>query len=306
MGKELLPFIQTMRIHQWIKNVFIFAMLVFGMQLTDPGKVLATILAFFTFSFASSAVYIFNDLIDLESDKQHPVKKNRPLASGRLSRNTAIIGMLILAAISLTVSIAFSPLGTTIVIGIYGLSNLLYSLYLKHIVILDVMFVGFAFIMRIFAGAYTTEMEPTSWILLCTLNVSVFLGLGKRRAEMRLISGASADSRKVLDHYSISFVDQMIAIVTSTTLVCYILYTVDDTTIERFGTPLFLYTVPFVMYGLFRYLYLLYHKETGGDPTTTILTDPSFLINILLWGLICLGIVYGNENIQEWFNLLEP
>lgn len=306
MGKELLPFIQTMRIHQWIKNVFIFATLVFGMQLTDPGKVAATILAFFAFSFISSAVYIFNDLVDLENDQQHPVKKNRPLASGRLSRSTAVVGMLILAVIGLGVSLAFSPLGTTVVIGVYALSNILYSLYLKHIVILDVMFIALAFIMRILAGSYTAEIEPSSWILLCTLNVSLFLGLGKRRAEMRLLAEDSTDHRKVLEHYSIAFVDQMIAIVTSATLVCYILYTVDDTTLDRFGTPLLLYTVPFVMYGLFRYLYLLYHIETDGDPTTTILRDRSFIINILLWGLICLGIVYGNENIQEWFNLLEP
>lgn len=251
--------------------------------------------------FAASAVYLLNDLCDLKEDQQHPVKKDRPLAAGRLSPKAAKAGSVSLAVASIVVAIAAATPGAAVIIAIYIALSVLYSTVLKHIVILDVMFIAVGFVLRILAGAFAVSVTPSHWLFLCTINVALFLGFGKRRAELIALDHNTAGHRNVLQHYSLTFIDQMISVVTSATLVCYILYTVDQRTVQVFGTRMLVLTVPFVAYGLFRYLYLLYHQREGDSPTRTLLLDGPFLINAALWGLSCIAIIYGNFHVPNWF-----
>jgi 4-hydroxybenzoate polyprenyltransferase len=283
--------IEAMRCYQWVKNLFVFAAPVFAKQLAVPSKMVAAGAAFAAFCLASSAVYLFNDLVDLEHDRIHPLKKGRPLASGRLSVQYARTVMILLALGALSISLAVSRLVTGI-IAVYIVMQVFYSLILKDVVILDVLLIATGFILRILAGAAAVLAAPSYWLLLCTLNVSLFLGFAKRRAELVTLEDDASKHRKVLDHYSQTFLDQMISIVTGTTLICYILYTVDARTVTFFDTHLLVATVPFVMYGLFRYLYLSHHKCEGGNPTKAVLMDLPFLSNIACWGLACIAIIY--------------
>lgn len=290
--------LELMRPHQWIKNGFVFAAPLFAKKLGDPSQLGLALIAFACFCLTSSAVYVMNDLIDLERDRAHPRKRNRVLASGRLSARYAGALMAVLLAVSLGVSLAFvSPLATG-VLALYAGGNVLYSLVLKHVVILDVGFIAFGFILRVLAGAAATGAAASHWLLLCTFNVSLFLGFAKRRAE--LAGHGGGDHREVLSRYSEGFLDQMIAVVTSATLVCYILYTVDDRTAEIFGHRGLVVTVPFVMYGIFRYLYLTYHEKEGESPARTILMDPLFLLNNVAWAASCVAIIYWGSRFAEW------
>ena len=286
-----------MRCHQWVKNGFILAAPVFAKQITVPDKAVATAVAVFVFCLGASAVYLLNDLVDLERDRLHPLKKSRPLASGRMTRREAWVLMVILALGSLVVSVLALPFSAVLVLVAYLVSSALYSLLFKHLVILDVMFIAVGFLLRVLMGSFATSVPPSHWLLLCTLNLSLFLGFTKRRAELVALEDAAQNHREVLEHYSLSFLDQMIAIVTGATLVCYILYTVDARTAEVFGTHYLVATVPFVLYGVFRYLYLSYHRSEGGSPTRAILTDRPFQVNLLLWGITCVIIIYWGPDL---------
>ncbi len=299
-GGQVRCAIESMRCHQWVKNLFVFAVPVFAKQLTVPVKMIAAGAAFAAFCLASSAVYLLNDLIDLEHDRAHPVKRRRPLASGRLSVQRAVALTILLALVALGISATVSQMVTGIV-AVYLVMQVFYSLALKHVVILDVLLLAVGFILRVLAGAAAVHAAPSYWLLLCTLNVAMFLGFAKRRSELAVFDDGTVAHRQVLAHYSSAFLDQMISIVTGTTLVCYILYTVDARTVAVFGTRLLVVTVPFVMYGLFRYLYLSYHKEEGGNPTKAVLTDMPFLANMACWGLICIVIVYWGSEIRSGF-----
>jgi len=288
--------IEGMRPHQWIKNLFVFAAPIFGKQLFVPSKFFAVCVTFAAFCLLSSAVYLLNDLTDLEEDRQHPSKRRRPLPSGRLRPGFAQGGAAVVGVVSLGALFLLAPWQAGMVAVVYLATNVLYSVFLKHVVILDVMFIAAGFIFRILAGSFATGVRPSYWLLLCTLNVSLFLGFVKRRAEITTLGDAAPNHRSVLAHYSPAFLDQMISIVTGATLVCYILYAVDPQT----ETRMLVATVPFVMYGLFRYLYLSYHLSQGGNPTKVVLLDKAFLLNVGLWGLACIIIMYYHETIRGW------
>ncbi|HOS04250.1 MAG TPA: decaprenyl-phosphate phosphoribosyltransferase [Candidatus Hydrogenedentes bacterium] len=296
---------QLMRWHQWTKNAFVFAAPVFGKELFVPERFGQASAAFVAFCLASSAVYIVNDLFDLERDRNHPQKRRRPLPAGRVEPKLAVAWMAVLIAGSIGVAFFFTNLLAALVIAGYIVANVLYSRNIKHWVIMDVMFIAVGFLLRILAGAFATFTEPSYWLLLCTLNISLFLGFVKRRSELISLADGAVTHRRVLEHYSPAFLDQMIAIVTSTTLVCYILYTVDARTVHVFNTRMLILSVPSVMYGLFRYLYLSYHLNEGGSPSRAVVMDKPFLANIAIWGLICLGVIYGKPYLGPYIEFLK-
>ena len=230
------------------------------------------------------------------------LKRNRPVASGRLSESRALAAALALAAAALALGFAIAP-AAGVTLAAYLALTAVYSAVAKHMVILDVMILAAGFVLRVLLGAFAVDVPASYWLLLCTFTVALFLGFGKRRAELLTLESTAANHRPVLEHYSPVFLDQMIAIVTSATLVCYILYTVDRRTAEVFHTHLLVLTVPFVLYGLFRYLYLLYHRQRGDSPTTTILLDPAFLLNAILWAGACVAVIYGHETIEQWIHV---
>ncbi len=294
--------LKLMRVHQWIKNVFVFAAPMFAKELGHVDQIVLSLVAFFSFCLVASGVYVLNDLADIQRDRAHPTKKDRPLASGALSPSYGIALMVALFFGGVGLAWGFAGWKTAAVLLVYLLSNVGYSYFLKYVVILDVAFIAVGFILRIMAGAFATDSPPSYWLLLCTLNVSLFLGFAKRRAEVITLGDKKQDHREVLEHYSEGFLDQMMSVVTTTTLVCYILYTVDTRTVEIFGGPNLVATVPFVMYGIFRYLYLTYHLSEGGSPTRAVLMDPVFLANNVLWAITCAAIVYFGLDFTSWFS----
>ncbi len=291
--------VESLRVHQWVKNTLVFAALVFGQKLFDAAAVVQSLVAFASMCLAASAVYVFNDLCDVDADRSHPLKRNRPLVSGRMGPGVARGLPAGLAGASLLLAFALGD-GAGWTVLAYLTINVAYSLGAKHAVILDVMLLASGYVLRVLLGAFAVHVTASQWLVLCSLNVAMFLGLGKRRAELAAAEDTAANHRRVLEHYSLGFLDQMISIVTSGTLVCYILYTVDRRTVTEFDTYLLITTVPFVMYGLFRYLYLLYHLKQGDSPTTTILFDRAFLLNGVLWGIACIVIVYFHEYLPAW------
>ena len=287
------PLVRSLRPIQWAKNLFVLAPLVFGRQLSDPEAVKRALLALLAFCCASSAVYLINDIRDREADRNHPLKRLRPLAAGTLSVSTAVIATLVLAAAALALALYLGRSFTT-VLGSYLLLNVLYSLWFKHMVILDVMSISLGFVLRVLAGAEATGVMVSRWLFLCTIFLALFLAFSKRRHEITLLAGAASGQRRVLDHYSPAFLDQMINVVTASSVVAYALYSVSPETVEKYHTQHLVYTIPLVLYGIFRYLYLMYQRPGERNPTEAILRDPPFLINMALWGLAVVWIVYGN------------
>ena len=287
--------IQLLRPQQWIKNVFVAAPLLFSGRFRDPALCLKTVLAFIAFSLISSAIYAVNDVCDREEDRRHPVKKNRPIASGRIGINFAILLSLCLLVIGSALSWYLD--GRTLLMAlIFIILQLAYSLILKHVAILDVMVIAGGFVMRILAGSVAITVTPSHWLVLCTIMISLFLGFTKRRAELITLGELTEHTRTVLKDYSTVFLDQVIAMVTGATIVCYALYTVDDHTLKVLGNRGMLLTVPSVIYGLFRYIYLIYHCKKGEDPTETVVRDIPTLVNLVLWVLISFFVViYGNR-----------
>ncbi len=281
----------SMRPHQWIKNLFIFAALVFSEHLLIVDDVIITFVGFIIFSLIVSSVYILNDLIDVEKDKLHPLKSKRPIASGMLKKNYGIVAVLLLASCSIIcaffLNIAFALIATG-----YLIFNVFYSLSLKKIVIIDVMSIAFGFVLRIYAGAVLIKVPTSEWLIICTILIALFLGFSKRRTELVQLENNANTHRIVLGYYSEQFLDQMIGIVTASTVMSYALYTISDETISKFGTKHLIYTVPFVLYGIFRYLYLVHKREEGWNPALTIVKDIPMMINLLLWFLTASTIIY--------------
>ncbi|MFC1781981.1 decaprenyl-phosphate phosphoribosyltransferase [Planctomycetota bacterium] len=280
----------TLRPVHWIKNGFVVAPLLFSGMYTETEACLRILAAVISFCAVSSAVYILNDLRDKREDEQHPVKKYRPIARGAVGVNTAMIMMASLVLLSLT---AGWWLGSNflLVALLYLAVNAAYSFGIKHVAILDVMAIAAGFVLRIFAGSVAIAVEPSHWLVLCTIMISMFLGFTKRRAELVSVEGAGEHTRKVLGDYSVAFLDQVIPMVTAATIICYALYTVDARTLEVFGTRAMLLTVPSVMYGLFRYIYLIYHGKKGADPTELVCRDVPTLINLVIWVIIAVAVV---------------
>jgi 4-hydroxybenzoate polyprenyltransferase len=284
--------VQSLRPAQWAKNLFVLAPLVFGALLLDGRAAVRAGLAVLAFCCASSAVYLVNDLRDREEDRRHPLKRLRPLAAGTLGVPTAVAAMVLLAAAAAGIAVWLGwPFA--LILGAYLILNVLYTLWFKHMVILDVMSIGLSFVLRVEAGGQAANVLVSRWLFLCTIFLALFLAFSKRRHEITLLAGAASGQRRVLDHYSPAFLDQMINVVTASSVVSYALYAVSPETQEKFGTQNLVYTIPLVLYGIFRYLYLMYQRPGERNPTEAILRDPPFLINILLWGLAVLWIVYG-------------
>lgn len=271
-----------MRPAHWVKNLVVFAALIFAQVYTDPNKILHSIVIFVAFCFGTSAIYILNDLFDRENDKKHPIKSKRPIASGKIQSPAAVAFSIILLVVSLALA-SYCNLLTVITLLAYMVLNLAYSAYLKHVVIIDVMSIAAGFVLRAIAGGFAIEVPVSPWLLVCTTLLALFLGFGKRRHELTLLSGEAINHRKSLAHYSIPFLDQMIAVVTASTVVAYAFYTLSPEVVENFGTHWLSVTIPFVLYGIFRYLYLIFHKEMGGNPTRLMLTDVPLLLCVVLW-----------------------
>jgi len=292
---KTLALLTVMRPQQWTKNVFVFAALLFSGQFRDPAMCFRTALAFIVFCLVSSAIYAINDVCDRGEDRRHPVKKNRPIASGAVGVNLALLFSGILIVLGLLLAGCINKL-LLFVVSLYIVIHIAYSLKIKHIVILDVMMIAGGFVLRILGGSVAIAVSPSHWLVLCTVMISMFLGFTKRRAELISLDADSEYTRLVLRDYSTAFLDQVISIVTAATIVCYALYTVDDHTLEVLGNRGMLLTVPSVMYGLFRYIYLIYHHKKGQDPTDTLIYDIPTICNLIIWLILSLLVVnYGSQ-----------
>jgi 4-hydroxybenzoate polyprenyltransferase len=280
----------SMRPKQWIKNIFVFAALVFDRQLISLDSLWITLVAAILFCLASSLVYIINDLADIESDRQHPTKKHRPLPAGQLSKQAAITAAVIIGLITLPPAYLLD-FGLGLTITLYMLLMLAYSFWLKHYPLIDVMAIAAGFVLRVTAGVIIIETQQFSpWLFVSTVLLALFIGLGKRRAEIELLDSNAASHRRVLDGYTLELLDQLLTIVLSTTLMTYCLYTFSVTV--RPGSYYMMLTIPFVIYGLFRYLYLVRIKHFGGAPEEIVLTDLPMQATIGLWVLTVLVIIY--------------
>jgi 4-hydroxybenzoate polyprenyltransferase len=281
----------TLRPQQWVKNFVLFAGLIFSQNLGSLDLILKTLAGFVLFCLLSSSAYVFNDIMDVESDRKHPLKSNRPIAKGDIKIPTAVSLFVILAFISLGLSVWLSPLFALTAL-IYFVLNLFYSLYLKHVVIIDVMCIALGFVIRAVAGAVLIGVEISAWLVVCTTLLALFLGFGKRRYELLLLETQATDHRKILSEYSPYFLDQMISVVTASTVVAYAFYTLSPEVETKLGTGHMDLTIPFVLYGVFRYLYLIHQKEGGGSPTRMLLNDKPILANVILWLVTVILIVY--------------
>ncbi len=280
--KNLFDLLRLMRPYQWVKNAFVFTGLLFGHAWSDANLVTNAVMVFTAFCILSSAIYTLNDIIDIEQDKQHPKKCKRPLAAGLVSVPAAFALAALLGVIGMGLAYSVSLRVLIILVG-YALMNIAYSLRLKHVVILDVFIIATGFMLRILAGTLGIGIPPSQWLLLCGLMVTLFLGFTKRRAEIIALTDDKAAHRKVLEHYSPVLLDKMIGVTAAGLIMSYSLYTMNADTMRIHGTANLIYTVPFVMYGVFRYIYLLHHQSRGGDPSHDLVRDPHLFIVVGAW-----------------------
>ncbi len=280
----------SMRPRQWIKNLVVFAALVFAKKLTDPALLSRATFAALLFCAVSGAIYIVNDLFDADRDRRHPTKSRRPIAAKALGVVPALSAAALIITGALMAGFALSPpLGAVLLI--YVATNAVYSLWLKEVVILDVMVIASGFVLRALGGALVIDVPISHWLIICTILLSLFLAFCKRRQELVGLDDPHGH-REILKEYSIDFIDQMINVVTPSTLVAYLLYTVSPEVEMKLGTKHLYLTVPFVLYGIFRYLYLVHQKGIGGNPTRALLTDRPLLICVGLWGLTVVALLY--------------
>jgi len=282
----------SLRPEQWTKNLLVLAGVVFGGRLLEPPAVAIAAAAFAIFCALSGAVYLFNDLADREADQNHPLKRERPIASGRLATTTAVIAGVILGGGGV---IAAFLIGTQfgIIAATYMAALLLYSLALKHVVILDALMIAAGFVLRAIAGAVAVAVPIGHWLLVCTTLLALFLALSKRRHELVLLADGATDHRPILEEYSPYLLDQMIGVVTSSTLIAYAVYATSADTAARLGTGKLGLTIPFVLYGIFRYLYLVHQKRGGGSPAAMLLTDRPLLACVALWAASVIALLYS-------------
>jgi len=274
----------SLRIKQWVKNIFIFAPMIFSLHMFQPAYIQRSLLAFFLFSLVTGGIYIFNDILDRGHDRLHPVKQNRPIASGRLSVPVAGLAAVALLAGVLLLIARFNREFFLIAVLYIGL-NILYSLFLKSVVIIDTMVIALGFVLRIMIGGAVNNIVVYPWILITTFLLAIFLALIKRRQEFLKIQSLHPEqlTRKTLQSYNLGMLDQMISIATATTLISYIMYVLSLDVQQKFHTSKLYYTVPFVIFGIFRYLFLAYSKGEGESPTDIIYSDLPFTLNIILW-----------------------
>lgn len=289
---KIIRIFELIRPKQWVKNLFVFAPILFAGKLMDLPMLLTNILAFASFCCVSSSVYVLNDIIDVESDRVHKKKRYRPIAAGYVSIKQAKILFVFLIALTAVLS-SMLPVLFLITISAYLVNNLLYSFKIKNVVLLDVFSISIGFILRVIAGAVAIDVSVSSWMIITTIFISLFLGISKRRAEL---SGPNQDNlekqRKVLSDYDVIFVDQLNTIAATGTIISYALYTVSEKAVNAFHSDKLIYTTPFVLYGIFRYLYLLHQKNLGESPTQIVTKDVPIIINSLLWLITCAVIIY--------------
>jgi 4-hydroxybenzoate polyprenyltransferase len=296
---KLFKFLRLIRVHQWIKNVFVFVPLLFSLHLFNREYFSTTLLGFFVFCLASSAIYVINDLVDIESDRAHPVKKNRPLPSGAITKSTAIITASLFLVLVFWMMMYFNREFILLVVAFVVL-NVLYSFWFKNIVLLDIFSIAAGFSIRVLAGAFVIQVPISSWLLLTTMFISLFLGVMKRRSELMLVTefgkqiadNAEQKSRKVLTQYSLNFADQMATVAATGVIVCYALYTVAPRTVTVFQTERLIYTTPFVVFGIFRFMYLEYINRKGENTTRTLATDLPMILNVLVYAFVTIFIIY--------------
>ncbi len=281
--------VRLMRPSHWLKNTFVFTPLVFGKALSDSNRVLSAVLAFTAFCLVSSAVYVVNDIADRAADAEHPHKRNRPIASGRVGLNAAWAHalLLLLAAVGVVVQLRWQAM---LLVGVYAVLNAAYSFGLKHVVLVDIFIIAGGFMLRVLAGAQAIDVEASQWLVICTMFLSLFLAIAKRRSEINHMG--RGDTRKVLDDYTPELVRLIMNVSVAGTVMSYTLYTVSDHTREFFGTGNFIYTVPIVVYGIFRYLYLDEKKRTAENPVAVVLSDPGLILCLLAWVGASILIIY--------------
>ena len=287
----LLPLLEAMRPRQWSKNVFVLAGIVFAGRLFEARAELRVLACFALFCAASSALYLANDVADRASDVHHPLKRTRPIASGRLSPSIAIAASAVLTLVALA-GTALLNRATLAVMAAYLASTFAYSLGLKRAFLVDVMIVAAGFVLRAVAGASCIEAEISPWLLVCSFLLALFLALGKRRAELVLLGQNATDHRVALGSYSLPLVDSWLTALAGASIVSYALYTQSPRTVEHFGTTNLLYTVPFVIYALFRYQHHVVRQDAGGDPGSLLLQDPGLWISLLAWAITAAVVIY--------------
>ena len=298
--RYLKPIIKSMRPHQWVKNFMVFPALLFGGNVFDPLSQIVTFGGFVAFCLISGAVYLFNDLADVERDRVHPVKRLRPIPAGQLPEDVARTAVRVIVALAFALALGLNIISRKVGLDFAGILlaylvlQIAYSKQLKHVVILDVMCIALGFVLRVAAGSALINVPNSFWMIACTTLLALFLGFGKRRHELTMLADGGKSHRKILQEYSTTFLDQMIAMVTAATVIAYSLYTMSEETIATFADkavylPL---TIPFVLYGIFRYLYLVHQKEIGGSPTRALLSDKPILIDIALYFLCVVLILH--------------
>jgi 4-hydroxybenzoate polyprenyltransferase len=288
----LLEYFKLIRVTQWIKNIFVFVPLVFSKHLFHKGYFEISLLAFVVFCLISSVVYVINDIVDIESDKLHPKKKFRSIASGKISKKTALI---VAFGLFIAASILVSKLNSQFLFFAlaYFVLNIIYSFSFKHIVLLDIFSIAAGFMIRIASGAVVIEVELSSWLILTTLFLSLFLAVMKRRSELVLKTNENEIStRKVLENYSIGFVDQMSTVAAAGVIISYALYTVSQRTVTIFRTENLIYTTIFVVYGIFRYMYIVLKNQKGENTSEDFLRDSPLMINSILYAIFTILVVY--------------
>jgi len=284
--------IKSMRPRQWSKNVFVLAAVVFDKKLLNPEAVTKSLAGMILFCLISSSVYLINDILDAEADRNHPQKRNRPIASGKLPIPVAAAAAIGIIVITIPLSFLLSTLFGWIAF-VYFLVNLAYSTRLKHIPLIDVLIIAAGFVLRVAAGVSLIEVERFSpWLYVVTTLLALYIGFGKRRAELTLLQNDANNHRRVLDGYNLTLLDQLITIVSGTTIVAYSLYTFSAPNLPDNHSMML--TIPFVIYGIFRYLYLIQVEQAGGAPEDIVLTDRPLQATILLWGLSVLFVFYLN------------
>lgn len=280
-----------MRPVQWLKNMAVFIALIFSRSLFDPSAVVNSVIAFVYFCLISGLSYVVNDVYDKEQDKSHPLKSKRPIASGALKEKTAV-WIALVSAPAIIISCFFWSWKFAVMLSAYFILQIAYSSFLKHIVLVDILAVSLGFVLRVFGGAVAINVKASSWLLFCTVLLSLFLSLCKRRHEILLMKEGALTHRKALKEYSPFLLDQLISFTTSTFLVCYILYTISPETTAKFGTENLKYSAIFILYGIFRYLYLTYSKDMGGSPENILISDRSFQANMILYSLFVIAVIY--------------
>jgi 4-hydroxybenzoate polyprenyltransferase len=298
----LASLVVSLRPGQWTKNLIVFAGLLFGKQLFEPTAVATACAAFAVFCALSGVIYILNDVADRDADRRHPLKSKRPIASGQLSPGVAIAAAIVIAGVALPFAFWLGPAFGVVALA-YVVLLAAYSAWLKHVVIIDVLTIAIGFVLRAASGAVAISVAISHWLLVCTVLLALFLAMSKRRHELTLLAAGATEHRPILGEYSPYLLDQMIGVVTASTLIAYIFYTISPETVQNFGTEGLALTIPFPLYGIFRYLYLVHRREGGGSPAEMLLADRPLLLCVALWAAAVVLVVYRPGNLAALVGL---